>query len=61
MVIYLQFFYNYYQTHRDVHGRETRNVDALFLPYGRLDIRKTSVRIYDADVWNSIPTYIQWF
>ena len=54
-----EFFYNYYQTHKDVHGRETRNADALYVPYGRLDIRKTSVRIYGADVWNSIPTYIQ--
>ena len=52
-------FYNYYQIHKDVHGRETRNADALYVPYGRLDIRKTSVRIYGADVWNSIPTYIQ--
>ena len=35
------------------------NADAFYVPYGRLDIRKTSITIYDADVWNSIPTYIQ--
>ena len=51
--------YNYYQTHRYVHGRETRNAGALYVPYGRLDIRKISVRLYGADVWNSIPTYIK--
>ena len=54
-----EIFYNYYQTHIDVHGRETRNADALYVPYGRLDIKKTSVRIYGADVWNSIRNYIQ--
>ena len=43
-----EFFYNYYQTHKDVHGRETRNADVLYVPYGWLDIRKTSVRIYGA-------------
>ena len=29
---------NSYQTHGDIHGRETRNADALYVPYGRLDI-----------------------
>ena len=32
-----EIFDNYYQTHRDINGRETRNADALCLPYGRLD------------------------
>ena len=59
MVIYLNFFYNYNQTHTGVHGRETRNADALYVPYGRLDIRKTSIRIYGADVRNPILPYIQ--
>ena len=54
-----EIFDNYYQTHGDIHGRETRNADALYVPYGRLDIRRTSISIYGADVWNSIPTHIQ--
>ena len=37
MVIYL-ICDNSYQTHGDIHGRETRNADALYVPYGRLDI-----------------------
>ena len=54
-----EFFYNYYQTHIDVHGQETRNADAIYVPYGSLDIRNNSVRKYGADVWNSIPPYTQ--
>ena len=54
-----EIFDNYYQTHGDIHGRETTNADALYVPYGRLDIRRTSISIYGADVWNSIPTHIE--
>ena len=54
-----EIFDNYYQTHGDIHGRETRNAVALYVPYGRHDIRRTSISIYGADVWNSIPTHIQ--
>ena len=56
-----EIFDNYNQTHGDihVHGRETGNADALYVPYGIHDIRRTSISIYGADVWNSIPTYIQ--
>ena len=35
------------------------NADALYVPYENLDIRKSSIKIYGAGVWNSIPPYIQ--
>ena len=54
-----EIFDNHYQTHGDIHGRKTRNADALYVPYGRLDIRRSSISIYGADVWNSIRTHIQ--
>ena len=44
-----EIFYNYYQAHGNIHGRETRNADALCVPYGILGIRRTSMRIYGAD------------
>ena len=28
-------FDNYFCNNRDIHGRETRNTDALYVPYGR--------------------------
>ena len=45
-----EFFDNYYPTHGDIHGRETRNAGALYVPYRRLDIRRISVRIHSAGV-----------
>ena len=52
-------FANYFYTNRDIHGRETRNADALYVPYGRLDIRRSSIKIHSSDLWNTLPPYIQ--
>ena len=35
-------FDDYFCTNRDMHGRETRNADALYVPYGRLDVRRSN-------------------
>ena len=51
-------FDNYFCTNRDIHGRETRNADALYVPYGRLDIRRSSIKIPGSDLWNTLPPYI---
>ena len=51
-------FDNYFCTNRDIHGRETRNADALYVPYGRLDVRRSSIKIHGSDLWNTLPPYI---
>ena len=50
-------FDNYFCANRDIHGRETRNADALYVPYGRLDVRRSSM-IRGSDLWNTLPPYI---
>ena len=51
-------FDNYFCTNRDIHGRETRHADALYVPYGRLDVRRSSIKIHGSDLWNTLPLYI---
>ena len=43
----------------DVHNHNVRNANDLFVPHGRLDIRKFSIKITEANLWNSFPTFIQ--
>ena len=38
-------FNNYSQRNRDIHGLDIRNADDLHVPYGRLDMRKFSIKI----------------
>ena len=45
---------NYFCINRDIHGRETRNADALYVPWGRLDGRRSSVKIYGSDLWHPL-------
>ena len=52
-------FANYFYTNREIHGRETRNADALYVPYGRLDMRRSSIKIHGSDLWNTLPPYVQ--
>ena len=59
MVIYLKFFITITKHTEMYMVEKLANADALYVPYGRLDIRKNCVRIYGADVWNSIPPCIQ--
>ena len=52
-------FNNYFQRNRDIHGLDIRNADDLHVPYGWLDVRKFNIKIAEANLWNSIPSYIK--
>ena len=52
-------FNNYFQKNNDVHDKETRQADLFHAPFGRLDVRKFSIRIHGSEVWNSLPCYIK--
>ena len=52
-------FNNYFQRNRYIHGLNIRNADDLHVPYGRLDVRKFSIKIAGPNLWNSIPLYIK--
>ena len=54
-----QIFKNFYQYRRDCHEHGTRNVDDLHVLYGRLDIRRFSLKLYGANLWNSFPRHIK--
>ena len=54
----IDVFDNYFCTNRDIHGRETRNADALYVPYGRLDVRRSSIKIHGSDLSYTLPPYI---
>ena len=54
-----QIFKNFYQYRRDRHKHNTRNVDDLHVLYGRLHIRRFSLKQYGAKLWNSFPSYIK--
>ena len=49
---------NHFCTNRDVHGWKTRNADALYVPYGRLDVRRSSIKVHNSDLWNTLPPFI---
>ena len=48
-------FNDFYTSNRNVTDYETRQACDLHVPYGRLDIRRNSMKIHGANVWNSIP------
>ena len=52
-------FTDYFIHNRDIHHHETRGSDDLNVPYGRLDIRKFSLKISGAKLWNSLPGYVK--
>ena len=52
-------FYDFYTSNRNIHGRDTRQESDLHVPYGRLDIRQNSMKIHEANMWNSIPENIK--
>ena len=43
---------------RNVHQYNVRNADELYVPYARLDVKKFSLKISGANLWNVLPTYI---
>ena len=49
-----ELFLNFFCTNSDFHDHDTRHAADLYVPYGRLDIRKFSIIIHGANVWNSI-------
>ena len=42
-----------------MHQYNVRNTDELYVPYARLDIRKFSLKIFGAKLWNVLPNYIK--
>ena len=44
---------------RNVHQYNVRNADEVYVPYARLDVRKFSLKISGAKLWNVLPTYIK--
>ena len=52
-------FENYFQTNRIIHDVNTRQADDFHVPFGRLDIRRFSIKLYGSELWNSLPNYIK--
>ena len=47
--------HDFFQTNSDVHNHDTRFSNHIHVPYGRLDIRRSSFKISGANLWNSLP------
>ena len=54
-----ELFLNFFSTNSDYHDHDTRHSEDLHVPYGRLDVRKFSIIIHGANVWNSLPNQIK--
>ena len=54
-----EIFRNYFQINADVHDHNLRNANDLYVPYGRLDIRKFSIKIAGANLWNYLPSFVK--
>ena len=52
-------FDNFFVRNRDVHQYNVRNADDLHVAYARLDIRKFSLKINGANIWNALPEYVK--
>ena len=52
-------FSSFYQKNNSIHGHNTRTSDDLYVPMVKTNVRKFSIRIKGAQVWNSIPTAIR--
>ena len=44
---------------RNIHDYDVCNADDIQVPYGRLDIRRFSIKIAGANLWNSLPVYVK--
>ena len=44
---------------RNIHNYELRNGHDIQVPYGRLDIRRFSIIVAGANLWNSLPVYVK--
>ena len=52
-------FQIFFQINRNIHDYDVRSADDIHVPYGRLDIRRFSIRITGANVWNTLPEHIK--
>ena len=52
-------FQIFFQINRNIHDHDVRSADDIHVPYGRLDIRRFSIRITGANVWNTLPEHIK--
>ena len=52
-------FDNFFQRNNCVHGHNTRQADDFHVPYARLDIRKSCLKVHGADLWNNIPVLVK--
>ena len=52
-------FLNLFHTNSNFHDHDTRHSEDLNVPYGRIDVRKFSIKIHGAKLWNSIPDQIK--
>ena len=52
-------FRNCFQRNADVHDHNIRNVNDLYVPYGRLGIRKFNIKIARPNWWNSLPSFVK--
>ena len=52
-------FTDYFISNREIHHHETRVSADLIVPYGRLDIRKFSLKISRAKLYKSLPGHVR--
>ena len=52
-------FRGYFQRNADEHDHNLQNANDLYIPYGRLDIRKFSIKIAGGNLWNSLPSFVK--
>ena len=50
---------NLFHTNSNFHDHDTRHLEDLHVPYGRIDIWKFSIKIHGAKLWNSILDQIK--
>ena len=51
--------HDFFQTNSYVHSHYTRFSNHIHVPYGRLDIKRFSFKISDANLWNSLPDMLK--
>ena len=52
-------FDGFFQRTNEVHDRNTRQSNELHVKFARTDVRKFSLRIHGARIWNNIPMHIK--
>ena len=52
-------FNGFFQRNSERHNRNTRQSNDFHVRFARLDVRKLSLWIHGATIWNDIPLYIK--